>query len=81
MPNYNHKDAVALAYDANKKRLRLEGRIILDRLMNEALAEMTHEFNEGLQRGELLNIGGSAEELKGFLRIAARRELGVGDGS
>lgn len=79
MPKYLYKDAVALAFDANKKRLRLEGRILLDRIMNEALAEMTHEFNAGLERGELLNVGGSPEDLRRFLRVAAGRELGAGD--
>ena len=76
MPNYRYKDEVALAYDANKKRLRLEGRILLDRIMNEALAEMTDQFNRGLERGEVLLIGGSEDEFKSFLRIAASRELG-----
>ncbi len=78
MPNYVYKDAVALAYDGNKKRLRAEGSIILDGLMNEALNTMTTEFNEALNRGELLEIGGTRTEMLGFLRTAAQKQLGVG---
>ncbi len=78
MPNYTYKDAVALAYDGNKKRLRAEGSIILDGLMNEALDTMTTEFNEALNRGELLEIGGTRTEMLGFLRTAAQKQLGVG---
>jgi hypothetical protein len=77
MPNHTYKDNVALTFDANKKRLRTEGQIILAALMNEALHEMTSQFNEALSRGEILEIGGSREEMKGFLRIAASRELGA----
>ena len=77
MPEYNYKDNARLAYDANKKRLSTEGAIILDVIMNEALAEMTAQFNEALANGEILEIGGSREEMKRFLRIAATRELGA----
>ena len=79
MPSYHYKDEVARAFDANKKRLRAEGSIILSDLLNEALHEMTIDFNRALARGEILRIGGSREELKAFLRIAAQRELGVGE--
>ena len=79
MPNYTYKDAVGLAFDANKKRLRAEGSILLAAVMNEALNEMTEQFNEGLKRGEILEIGGSRDEMKQFLATAAQRELGAGD--
>lgn len=81
MPSYNTKDSVALAYDANKKRLRAEGSIILAELLNMALAEMTGQFNDALDRGEILEIGGTREEMKGFLRVAAKRQLALTDGS
>ena len=73
---YRYKNAVDLAYDANKKRLRTEGAIILAELMNEALSEMTTQFNEAQNRGEILEIGGSREEMKAYLRVAAKRHLG-----
>lgn len=78
MPNYTHKDAVTLAFDANKKRLRTEGSIVLAALMNEALNEMTTRFNAGLAEGEILEIGGSRDELRELLRDVAQRELGPG---
>jgi hypothetical protein len=77
MPDYRYKDRVALAYDSNKKRLRAEGQIILAALMNEALHEMTEEFNAALAENRLLEIGGTREEMKRFLAKAAERHLGV----
>jgi hypothetical protein len=78
MPNHTYKDDVALAYDANKSRLRVEGKILLASAMNEALHEMTTQFNEALAHGEILEIGGSKEELKALLLKAAQRELSPG---
>jgi hypothetical protein len=78
MPSYLYKDNAALAYDANKKRLRAEGAIVLASVMNEALNEMTDQFNKALNEGKILEIGGSREEMKSFLRLAAQRELGDG---
>lgn len=75
MPTYNYKDGVALAYERNKKRLRLEGTVVLDAMMNEALSEMTAEFNKGLERGEILEIGGSQEDMRRYLKLAAQKEL------
>lgn len=79
MAGYRYKDNVELTFDANKKRLRAEGSIILSAMMNEALNEMAKQFHEALGRGELLEIGGSREEMKAFLRIAANRQLGTGE--
>ena len=77
MPDYRHKDRVALVYDANKKRLRCEGQVILAALMNEALHQMTEDFNAAVAEGNLLEIGGSREEMKEFLRRAAVKHLGL----
>jgi len=81
VPNYISKDNVALAFDANKKRLRCEGQIILAEVMNAALSEMTQQFNAALGEGQILEIGGTREEMKEFLRIAAQKQLGTGDAS
>lgn len=75
MPTYSYKDEVALAFEANKKRLRAEGSILLAEVMNEALNEMTVQFNAALARGEILSIGGSREEMKDLLRLAAQKRL------
>lgn len=76
MSGYQYKTAAQLAYDRNKKRLRLEGRLILDELLNEALAEMTGAFNEAAAEGEVLELEGTREEMLGYLRIAYQRQLG-----
>lgn len=72
---YTKKDNILLTFEENKKRLRMEGNLILARVMNEALAEMSGQFTEALARGELLKIGGSADEMREFLRVAADRHL------
>lgn len=76
MPNYAYKDPVDLAYSANRRRLRTEGAILLDAVMNEALNEMTAQFNEALNEEKILEIGGTREEMLGFLRAAAQKQLG-----
>jgi hypothetical protein len=76
MPSYRCKDDVDLVYDANKTRLRVEAQILLDEAMNEALNEMTQQFIAGLGRGELLEIGGTQEEMQQFLRVAVNRRFG-----
>lgn len=75
MPDYRYKDNAQIAYDANKKRLRLEGQIALDSVLNEALNLMTTKFNEALARGEILEIEGSRNELRALLLDAANKEL------
>ena len=75
MAGYRYKDNVQLAYDANVKRIRTEGAIVLQAMLNEALAEMDQQFTEALNRGEVLSIGGSREEMLGFLRTAAQKQL------
>ena len=73
MPTYNYKNHTALAYDENKKRLRLEASIVLAEIMNEALKEMTREFNDGLARKHLHRL--SAAEARAFLSAATRKML------
>ncbi len=76
--SYTYKNRADLAYDANKKRLRAEGQIILATILNEALNEMTVQFNKAKDRGEVLTIGGTQKEMKAFLKLAADRELSDG---
>lgn len=76
--NYNYKGQAQLAFDNNKLRLRLEGRIVLNQIMNEVLREMAVEFQEGVLRGEILTLGGSASETQDYFTKAARKALGDG---
>lgn len=79
MADYTYKDESALTYDANKIRLRTEGRLLLARLMNEAIAEMTRQFNDAQLRGELLEVTGNQDQLRELLWAAAQHTLGPGD--
>lgn len=56
MPEYKYKDAAASAYDANKKRLRAEANIVMADALNEAIEDMTHEFNSSLHNGVILEL-------------------------
>ena len=76
--NHNYKGEAALTFDENKKRLRLEGRIILDRMMNEVLRTMAEEFNEALLRGEVLVVGSTREEARAYFTDAALLQLEAG---
>ncbi len=71
---FAHKNEAALVFDENKRRLRLEGRFVLDRIMNEVLAEMTREFNDALTNGELLSLDGNAEA-RAFFVSSAQAQL------
>lgn len=75
MPDYRYKDAARRAYDANKKRIRVEAQILLDEMLNEAFDEMTRQFNEALNRGEILDLTASRGELLELLSSAAKRQL------
>jgi hypothetical protein len=77
MPSYTYKNEVDLAFDANKKRLRCEGAILLQQVLNEALHEMSEQFNAGLAEGEILEIGGTREEMRQLLLAAANRKLAL----
>lgn len=74
--NYNYKGPEKLAFDANKKRLRTECTILMDRVVNEVFNEMAIQFNEALSNGQILEFKGSEDHVKTLLRIAAAKELG-----
>lgn len=74
--SYRKKKPHELIFDANKKRLRCEGAIILAEVLNEALAVMDEQFQDALLKGEVRTIGGSRDELLSLLRIASDRYLG-----
>jgi len=73
MTGYRRKSAADLVYDANKVRIRTEARVLLNEVINDAIDAMTIEFNEALNRGEVLSIGGTREEMLVFVRTAARK--------
>lgn len=79
--SYRHKGHDELIFDANVKRIRLEGRIILDEVMNEALKIMSDRFQEARLNGTVLELDGNKELLKEFLLEASKRELESGQRS
>lgn len=56
MPDYKYKDQAALAYDANKKRLRAEVNIVMSEALNDAIGIMTEDFNSSLHNGIILEL-------------------------
>lgn len=72
---YMKKDEAALRWDEVKKRLRLEGRIVLDRIMNEVLAEADKDFAAGLESGSLMDIPDSRADLQAYFTRAASKVL------
>lgn len=75
MAGFMKKDEAALRWDEAKKRLRLEGRIVLDRIMNEVLDEAARDFTEGLANGQLMDLPDSREELQRYFTRAASKVL------
>lgn len=67
MPEFKPKDEYALAYDADRKRLRQEARIQLDVMLNGAYAELAKLHTEAQQRGEVVRVVFGPDEVKGLL--------------
>jgi hypothetical protein len=77
MPKYTHKDATTLAYEANKKRLRVEGQILLDNMMNEAVHEMTQQFNKELSHGRIVELKLDEDSVRKLFKSSSRKVLGA----
>lgn len=77
MGEYRHKDKYVLSYDAGVKRIRLEGRLALDQVLNDALDAWSKEHEAAKKRGEVLELTGDREELTRYLRVSARKALGA----
>jgi hypothetical protein len=73
--NHNYKGEAQQVYDENKLRLRLESRILMGRLNNEVLREMTNEFHEALLKGEILTLGSSRAEIQAYIIAAVQKQL------
>lgn len=72
---YRKKDEYVLAYQEGVKRIRQEGRIVLDRILNEALAEWSRESEAAKQRGDVLELVGNRQEIHDYFRRSARKAL------
>lgn len=70
---YVKKTEEELRWDETKKRLRLEGRIVLDRLMNDVLDEASRDREAGQHGGTLMEVPETRAELQAYFRKAAAR--------
>jgi hypothetical protein len=76
MSRYSKKDATAMTYDANKRKLRHELALLNAELLNEALSEMTRDFEYALQQDRRVAISLSRQEVIGYLKGAVERLYG-----
>lgn len=72
---YRQISEADLAWRENRENVNLQGRQILRRVLNIALAELDRQFIEALERGEILEINPGQEELKELLFRSAQKEL------
>ncbi len=72
---YREISEVDLAWRENRENITLQGRQILRRVLNEALAELDRQFVEALERGEVLEINPGQDELRELLFRSAQKEL------
>ena len=72
---YRELSEAELSWRDNRELITLQGKQILRRVLNKALAELDKQFIEGLDRGEILEIHPGQEELKELLLKSAQLEL------
>ena len=73
--SYTKKDKFTLSYDASVKRIRGEGKIALDSVMNEALAAFDQEHSDAKNNGEVLEVTDRVTLMR-YLRTGTRKQIG-----
>jgi hypothetical protein len=76
---YAKKTEAQLVWKENKEKITLQARQLMNRMLNEALTELSANFQAGLEKGEILNLDAAKEELRQLLLSAAKRELQAPD--
>ena len=75
--SYNRKDEIDLVWDDNKDYIRTQVRLAVNklkrRLENEALAQASADYQEGLANGELRELGPSLESIQKLVAETASR--------
>ena len=74
---YRELSEAELVWRENRENVTLQGRQLLRRVLNQALLELDRQFQDALNRGELIEISPGQEELKELLLVSAERELGA----
>lgn len=75
MKGYTEREDTSLTWSENRERITLQGRQLLRRVLNQALAQASREYLDGLHRGQVLQLGFSEGELKRLLLQASVKEL------
>lgn len=75
---YKELSEAELAWRDNRENINLQGRQLLRRVLNKALTELDKQFLDGLERGEILEINPTKNELKELLLSSAQKELEAG---
>ena len=73
MAGYRKKDDVDLAWLDNRDQVKLDIRKVTRRLENEVLDALAEEFNEGIARGELLELRPGEAHIAAVLKQQAAR--------
>jgi hypothetical protein len=81
MGYYRNKTPIDLKWQENRKRLQLEAQVIMDRVMNTALAQMDEEFTANLERGELISIESGRDDLMRYLKRGILLEAAAVEGT
>lgn len=76
MPEYKQLDRVELARRENQELIKLQGRQILRRVLNEALVEMEYEFQAALNQGQILELDADKDDLRQLLATVSQKVLG-----
>lgn len=75
MSYYKEISEVDLAWRENREKINLQGRQLLRRTLNRALAQLDYEFSNGLRDGKILELDPDKAELKALLLENAQKEL------
>ena len=75
MPAYIHKDEARMEFDAGKKRINAEGRILLDGVFNHARKIWGDMYDEARTRGAVVRLE-DLDSIRGLLLVAAAQRFG-----
>lgn len=76
MGYHRQKDHIQLAWLENRERVMLQLRQIVRRVGDEVLAELEEEFVAAINRGEILELNPSPEDLRRLVLKKAQKQLG-----
>lgn len=72
---YLKKDELRLRWDEAKRRLRMEGRFFMDRVLNEVIAAADEEFQLQETRGEMPEVPDRVEEIRDYVRAGIAKVI------